>query len=429
MYGFPRFGDGLSLPRLVAWLDAADVDRSWLTARSLVVVGSNGKGSTARMAAAGLEALGLRTGCFTSPHMFDPVERITLNGRTISGPDLERRMAAVHAWFEARPEFGRPGGFEGFFLAAVEHFREQAAEAMVWEAGIGGRYDPVRAAGARIAAFTALELEHVQLLGPTLEHIAYDKIDALAPGGDLIVSPAIPDPWRGRFAAWCGVAGRSCRFVADEAALHSSRNTLDGLEIVVGFRGEPDPWVARLMMIGRHQAMNALTAVTAASALGERLRRRDAPAVRRAVAATRWRGRLERIPGPPDLWIDVGHTPEAVALSLEALGDVLDLAQLVVVFGASAAKDAAGMARIVAARATRVILTRPLHGGADPLALAPLFAGAHSVTIEPDLPAAVRLARADAGPAGSAAAIGGLFLAAEVQTAWAGGDPSRLTFY
>ena len=81
------------------------------------------------------------------------------------------------------------GAFEFLFLLAVLWYQDKKPDAIVWEAGIGGRYDPVRSVCATVSALTSIELEHTDILGTTEELIAYDKVDALAPGGTVILSP------------------------------------------------------------------------------------------------------------------------------------------------------------------------------------------------------------------------------------------------
>ena len=184
-----------------------------------------------------------------------------------------------------------------------------------------------------------------------------------------------------------------------------------------------------LNLIGRHQVDNALTAFLAAARwLDLTPDFAKQPRLLEAISKTSWPGRLERVATKPDLWIDVGHTPKALDLVTSAFLDFTPREKTLVVFGVSASKDVANIAATVAARFDHVILTRANKAGADIASFSNAFAG-RQITIEPDITRATRLARLRAEREGmTVLAVGGLFLAAEVQHAWSGGDPATLEF-
>ena len=164
------------------------VDRAKLTRISVVVTGSNGKGSTAAFCAGIGRAYGLRTGLFTSPHLYRFNERVQVDGVPIGDADLARlrqRIEAAIAQVSARrgEQFG---AFEALFALACLHFQEAACDFAVFEAGIGGRYDVTRLIGALVTCVTSVDYEHVELLGPSLQLIASDKSDACAAGGTIV---------------------------------------------------------------------------------------------------------------------------------------------------------------------------------------------------------------------------------------------------
>ena len=153
MFDLPKYGDGICLARVAELLELLAIDRAWLQRISVGVTGSNGKGSTAAMCARISRAYGLRTGLFTSPHLFRFNERIEVDGVEITDdvfarlkPRIETGIARVS---QRRGE--RFGAFEALFALACLHFRESECDFAVFEAGIGGRYDPVRLLGARVA--------------------------------------------------------------------------------------------------------------------------------------------------------------------------------------------------------------------------------------------------------------------------------------
>ena len=150
----------------------------------------------------------------------------------------------------------------------------------------------------------------------------------------------------------------------------------------------------------------------------------------RGIGAARWPGRLERIATSPDLWIDVGHTPVALDVVTHAFADLAPRERTLVIFGVSSSKEINAIAATVASRFDHFILTRANKSGADIEAFMEAFTSrASDVAIEPNIAAAARMAHHRAAAEGmTVLALGGLFLAVEIQHAWTGGDPATLDF-
>ncbi len=188
MFDLPKYGDGICLARMAALLERLAIDRARLQDRSIAIAGSNGKGSTAAFCAAIGHAFGLRTGLFTSPHLFRVNERFQIGGEAI-GDERMRELAkrvesAIETISTQRNE--KFGAFEAMFALACLYFQERDCELMVFEAGIGGRYDPVRLLGSHVTTVTSVDYEHVELLGHSLDLIVSDKSDACAAGGTIV---------------------------------------------------------------------------------------------------------------------------------------------------------------------------------------------------------------------------------------------------
>ncbi len=435
MLGLPKFGDGIAIPRMLRFYAERGIDRERLARRSIVVVGSNGKGSTARFLSAALGVGGKRVGCFTSPHLFNMRERFLIGDDPIPADMFDALCREAQAFNDRLPEGDRMGAFEILFLVAILWFEREAPDAIVWEAGIGGRYDPIRTLKAPMGVLTGLELEHTQLLGATEELIAYDKIDALAPGGTLVVSRSVSPHHYPRIAAYCDLAGKIPVFAAESLCVADAVNLPSGTRFTLSSRGAPDRRRdMQLNLVGPHQIDNALAAYVAACTRAGRKTDplADGP-VLDALATVRWPGRLERVARGtdlwPELWIDVGHTPHAADLVTSAFLDFTPRERTLVVFGVSASKEVDGIAEIVASRFDRFILTQAHKAGADPAAFAHVFAG-KDVRIAPDTASAAALAKSIARSEHlTVLAIGGLFLAVEIAHAWTGGDPLQLEFF
>jgi folylpolyglutamate synthase/dihydropteroate synthase len=150
-----------------------------------------------------------------------------------------------------------------------------------------------------------------------------------------------------------------------------------------------------------------------------------------ALGRTRWPGRLEKVASAPDLWIDVGHTPRALEAVTRTFLDFQPREHTLVVFGVSSSKEVAAISETVARRFDRFILTRAHKAGADIDMFESTFRKHSSdVIVAPDTGAAAALARDRAQREGlTVLALGGLFLAAEVQRAWEGRDPREIDFF
>ncbi len=397
---YPKFGDGPGLERVGAVARRLGVDLAAFGQNAAVIVGSNGKGSTAAMTAALLQQTNASVGLFTSPHLFDLNERFKIDGEDISDQELERRWARVTAAIEAEALAAKIGGFEFLFLIAADWFAARKCVHTVWEAGLGGRLDPVRSIEARRLALTSLDLEHTALLGDTQEAIAREKIDA-APAGARLFAPE-------------GIAART----AIEA--HCLERGLI-VQFVPPLGAAPLP--------GEHQRANA--------ALGVRLARDIAPIsdeqVQEGLAATRWPGRLEVIEGEPLIVIDVGHTPDAIRVALDGFTTLRGRRASVLVCGVSQDKKAAELIPVLAPAFDTIICAAAAHKGAPPAAIAAQVFAANptaEIVIAESVAEARRLALAKAKSAETAIYVAGsLFLAAEFRAVHLGRDPASLAFF
>jgi len=299
--------------------------------RTLLVAGTNGKGSTAATAAAVLEAAGLRVGLTTSPHLVRVNERVRLpGGRDVSDEGLDSVLSLVAAVSGEGPL--RPTYFEALVVAACELFRRARVEVAVVEVGIGGRLDATNVLEPELSVVTNVAADHLETLGPTLEDVAREKAGIFRPGRLALTTE------RG------GMLG----VLRTEAARVGSR--LAEVETST-------EWEGASPLVGAHQRENVALGVAAARALAPA----DDATVRRGLAATRWPGRLQTVPWPGarPLLVDGAHNP-AGAAAVAAYLDASGLAGRVdLVFGALSDKAVEGMFPPLAARARRVVLVAP----------------------------------------------------------------------
>ncbi len=336
------------------------------------VTGSKGKGSVSALAASILTATGERVGLFTSPHLVSYRERIRIGSRTIPRSAVVRgigRLERAAARGLATGTLARePTFFELTTALAFDWFCAEGVRHAVIEVGLGGRLDSTNVLRAPVGVLTTIELEHTDVLGPTLTDVAREKAGILHPGMRGVVGEVTDEPLReiGRSAAALGVPlerlGREIRVAGRTLGPRGQRVTL------VTPAGEVAD--AELPLFGTFQASNAALAVAAsqayARAVGLPL---SEEAIRKGLRSVRWRGRLERVARRPDLFFDVAHTPEsarAVAVSLAEMLPFADPADNAVVFGCLADKRAGEMLEALAplARTLVVVPVRSARGAA-----------------------------------------------------------------
>jgi dihydrofolate synthase / folylpolyglutamate synthase len=414
------------------------MDRARLRRNSVVVTGSNGKGSTAAFCAGIGRAFGLRTGLFTSPHLFRFNERFQIDGAPIGENDLKRSMAWIKSAIAevSRRRGEQFGAFEAIFALACCYFQESECEFAVFEAGIGGRFDPVRLVGAPVTCVTSVDYEHVELLGHSLQSIVSDKSDACAPGGTIIygencrsLRPHIAEYNRTR-----DVAGL---FVGDEIRIGGEAIAEPGQRFDFGFEGY-EFGSLEMALLGTFQFNNAAIAITLFLLWLEQARFGEPSAgieaaVRSGIGDTRWPGRLEVIGQKPLTVIDVGHTPDGIRQSLASLKDAFGAQGWILVVGVSLDKNANEIVGALAPSFDTIICTTAHHKGGDAEALAATVRTSNpraNVHVAPTIEDAFSASQTLAASLGRKIYVaGGLFTAIEFATAARGGRATDLDFF
>jgi dihydrofolate synthase/folylpolyglutamate synthase len=446
VFDLPKYGDGVCLARMAELLEVLAIDREKLSRRSVVVTGSNGKGSTAAFCASISRASGLRTGLFTSPHLFRVNERFQIDGVPIADPDLIRLKLQIEtaAGEISRRRGERFGSFEAMFALACLHFQEKGCDFAVFEAGIGGRYDPVRLVGAHVTCVTSVDTEHVELLGNSLELIAFDKSDACAAGGTIVYGENCRN-LKPHLLEYNRYREIDARFVRDQIEIDGESATSSAQRFNFTFEGfEFRSLETRLL--GIFQFNNAAIA----TALFLLWLRQPAPdlirgeqrketlaeieaAVRNGLRDTRWPGRLEVIRPDPLTIIDVGHTPDGIQQSLASLHSIYGREGWILVVGVSADKKADEIVGALAPSFDTIICTAAHHKGMAASSIASAAREANlsaTVEIAATIEDAVSLSQAVAAAQSRKIYVaGGLFLAIEYAVVARGGRAEDLSFF
>ncbi|MEM6453480.1 MAG: Mur ligase family protein [Acidobacteriota bacterium] len=410
---------------------------------TVLVAGTNGKGSTAALFAAMARAAGYRVGLYTSPHLETVHERITVDGALIADDRLAALIDELLGIAAARRAVA-PTFFEALTLAALLHFRAEAVDLAVIEVGLGGRLDATNVCDPRLSIVTSIGYDHTEHLGDTLEAIAREKAGIFRAQRPAVAWRDLPEIARSLSGA-ADACGAQLRFADDWITVEpeSPAEALPEAEpppdayaqhlrvryaqhLRVRVRGRRDgpaiDHAIALGLAGVHQRRNLGLAVFAAHALAEDgfAQLADPATIARGVARCRWPGRLEWIrtaAGPPVL-LDGAHNADGAAVLASYLRQQV-AGPFELLMGTLANKRVKHMLPHVADGAAHVTLTRaaPSPRGADPADLQPLIPG-HSVTVEPDAERALDAALDRARAAGRTLVIcGSLYLVGDLRPA------------
>jgi dihydrofolate synthase / folylpolyglutamate synthase len=304
LFSLEQFGIKLGLDQIRGLMDGLGrPDRAY---RSVVVAGTNGKGSVTAMVERGLRAAGWRTGRYTSPHLIDLEERIVIDGRAISRDELEQIGMAVRASAARLP--APPSFFEATTAVALDAFRRAGVEVAILEVGLGGRLDATNVISPMGVAITSVDFDHEQYLGQTLEAIAREKAGVIKPGCFVVLAdnpPEVQNVVREAAIETGADLVRAADGVMVDATL------VDGRSQVRLRTPRADYGSLLLALRGRHQIGNAVTAVRLLEELDGRGFGSVPPAaICTALTDVEWPARLELRHGPDgDVLIDGAHNP------------------------------------------------------------------------------------------------------------------------
>jgi len=351
---------------------------------SVLIAGTNGKGSTAATLASILRASGLKTGLYTSPHLVRINERIRVNGKEISDRDFARLHGDVDRVAErliAQEQLPwHPSFFEMMTAIAFAHFAAEHVDLAVLEVGMGGRLDATNVVEPLVSIIADISLDHQKFLGNTVGEIAGEKVGIIRPGGVVVTLPQQPEAndvigrailelvARGVSAAQYvpPISPASTDYLVSSAA-NKSRTTA----------GEDrQPFLCRYPLhvmgkqilvetplVGRHQLRNVALAIAAAEELSKLGIAGITPdSLARGIRETHWPGRFQVIPARadwPEVVLDVAHNPAGAWALRSALSERYDDRPLIFVFGAMRDKAISEMTEILFPLADRVIVTRP----------------------------------------------------------------------
>ncbi|TDN77162.1 dihydrofolate synthase/folylpolyglutamate synthase [Pseudonocardia autotrophica] len=373
----------------------------------VLVAGTNGKSTTARVLARLLERSGLRVGLYTSPHLDVPHERIVIGDTTITDEELASVLRPVveHERDGSKP----PSWFELMTAAAVRWFADQGVDVAVVETGLGGSGDATTALGARVVAVTSVGIDHVEYFGATLWDNAIAEAGAVPAGAAVVLGEpdaAIHPPFEARCPSLLLITGHDFGVIADSPVAAGRSVSL--------FTPAATYDEVFLRLLAPWQTASASVALAAAETwLGAAV---DDQVVRDVFAATHAPGRFELVHAPGPLVVDGAHNAAAAAALSRGLRERFAGPASTVVVGMTGERDPETFLRALGVRpASLVICTSPRTTRAMPvsaLVAAARAVGARTVEVEADVGAAVRHA-ARHRDRGVAVVTGSLYVAGE----------------
>ena len=398
---------------------------------SVLIAGTNGKGSTAATLASILRSSGLKTGLYTSPHLIRINERIRIGGEQISDEDFAQLYGAVDKAAEQLVETGElpwhPSFFEMMTAIAFRYFARERVNVAVLEVGMGGRLDATNVVEPLVSVIADISLDHQKYLGNTVTEIAREKAGIIRPGGVVVTLPQQPaanDVIGNTILEMDATGISAAQYVppvspgsAEYQNAHTSRSRYPlevmGKQILV-----------ETPLVGRHQLRNVALAIAAAEQVANKgFTGITAESIEGGIRDTTWPGRFQIIEpkqGWPETVLDVAHNPAGAWALRSALSERYGDRPLIYVFGAMRDKAISEIAEILFPMANRVIATQP----GNPRAATPdeiRQAAARTATeIEciAAVPAAMQRARQAALPDGVMVVTGSIYLVGEAMQVW-----------
>jgi dihydrofolate synthase/folylpolyglutamate synthase len=376
--------------------------------KTIHVAGTNGKGSSSHMLAAILQSAGYKTGLFTSPHLKDFRERIKVNGKDIK----EEEVCSFVEKYKQEFETIKPSFFEMTCGMAFDHFAKENVEVAVIETGLGGRLDSTNIINPEVCLITNISYDHQQLLGNTLDAIAFEKAGIIKKKTPVVVSEFQQDV----FDVFIDKAKQ------EEAPLTFASLVyhLDELEVIEGalhfqYNGKHHA----CSLTGKYQNYNIAGVLAVVHILNEKKIYITYEDVRKGLsevtAITGLKGRWQTLSQNPLVICDAGHNEAGILNVLEGI-DSLKFNKLHFVIGTVKDKDINKILQLLPKNATYYFCQAPIPRALDAHNLG-AHARAHSLMgyVIPDVNDAIKAAKKNAGPDDLIFIGGSTFIVAEIE--------------
>jgi len=357
VYNVRRFGPDRSLEPTRKYLELLGNPQN--SFKTIHIGGTNGKGSTSAYIAAILEAAGYKVGLYTSPHLERFNERIKINGVEITDTDAARLLTKSKVIFEKMIAYPEPMPLRFFDIltgVCFKYFEEQGVDYGVIEVGLGGRLDATNVIEPLVSVITNIGYEHVNILGPTLEDIAYEKAGIIKPHTPVVTGETKKNILK-VFEKTAEEENTEVIQVSDYAEYERIKASPEGQVFNLETQREEYHGL-KTSLLGIHQIINATTAVTAIETLEQYGITIPRQAIIKGVKKVYWPGRLEVVHHNPAVVLDCAKDAEATEAVRETIISDLNDRRIIAVVSMSSDKNIEGMIENIAAFADAFIITK-----------------------------------------------------------------------
>ena len=365
-----------------------------LTARTVHIAGTKGKGSVAAMIAQVLSTSGYRTGLYTSPHLHTLRERIRVDGRIISQSEFTSLMTELKPYFDSvnaavvrqsnaiASEAWQPHReveasqlltyFEALTALAFACFSKKKVDFQVLEVGLGGRLDATNVTKPEVCVITPISLEHTEFLGDSLDKIAHEKAGIIKPGS-LVVSSPQEKAASQVISDVCRQQGASLVQVGKDVTWHKVAGDFHQQSLMV--KGKTGTHQLTIPLLGDYQLENAATAIATLEVLAASGFHISAGDIARGLAQVKWPGRFQIINYEPIVVVDGAHNVASMRRLVKNIKAYFNYDQIFLILGTSCDKDIPGIVKELVPLSPQVTVTRSSHPrAASPSVIAAEFA-------------------------------------------------------
>ncbi|PKN51495.1 MAG: bifunctional folylpolyglutamate synthase/dihydrofolate synthase [Deltaproteobacteria bacterium HGW-Deltaproteobacteria-13] len=377
--------------------------------KTILIAGTNGKGSTAAMTSSILSSAGYKAGLYTSPHLVDVRERIVINGKKIPLNEFNRMIAYVKDKMEQPVTY-----FEFLTAVALVYFQNQQVDIAVLEVGLGGRLDATNVCRPLVSVITNIAFDHTAYLGNTLESITREKAGIIKRNGVCITAA-------GQKKVLDVLEDVCLRRRSKLYRLHRDIKIKKQKDGLLTYRGlYRDVKNLTIPLRGEHQRSNAAMALAAIELCAKKSFPVDDTAIYAGLKNTRWEARMEIIQDRPLFLLDGAHNPAGIDVLCRSLKNDFSSQRLILIFGALADKDYRRMLQIIAPLASKIILTQIKTGRAVPVndIMETVKELGYAAIVTQDVNQAIKQAMAMAGEQDLICATGSFYLAGEIKQAF-----------
>ena len=345
-----------------------------LAAKTIHIAGTKGKGSVAAMIALVLSSSGYKTGLYTSPHLHNLRERISVDGSLISKAEFATAMAEVKPFIESMKQDTTSRQltyFEALTVLAFAYFKKKRVDLQVLEVGLGGRLDATNVTRPIVCIITPVSLDHTEILGNSLEEIAQEKAGIIKSGCWVVLSPqpeeaasVISDIYREKEAKVVQV-GKDVTWRKISGDLYHQSLVIEG---------RTSSYQVSIPLLGDYQLENAASAVAALEILASVGFAISAPDIVQGLARVEWPGRFQVLQQHPTVLLDGAHNVASMKRLVSNVKAYFNYKRILLVFGTSCDKDIPGIIEELVPLCPQVIVTQAPHSrAASPSNLAAEF--------------------------------------------------------